>query len=443
MNDAAIETVDAIIVGSSMRGLVTAYVLSQLGCRAVLLERGDHVGSADGSFTTSGGTSFDFGLHVLDAMRSPLATRLFTHVVDGAVHEQVLRRAIVLRGHVLPYNPKPADLPGELRAMLRGEALVDDIGDELPTRARLAACYGPAFADLVLDEVLPSYPTENRHRAFGVDEARLLTNIYPWFFPAAQRVEARDSASRMFHDRLRRGHAQRILYPQEGGFGGFARGFLQKLDPRRVEVLTGARDLNVQVRPGTHAVEWVAAGGRRFAAPHVFWAAPWPALCQLLSLPCQQVVTDRVLLGSFRLDRPALGDFHEYLVGDPRRRVNRISRPASFRGSDDPLLQVEFAVPIAEDWPREAAVWQRYWQDDLVALGLLAADHRVVEFDFRDVPLHFNAFGAEGEPLRDADPALVDPAGNMRPVVPSMANLNLNAYVPQVVADVAATMARG
>jgi protoporphyrinogen oxidase len=434
--------VDAIVIGGSIRGLVTAHVLDTLGFRAVVLERAAEVGGADGSFVTAGGSRFDFGLHVLDRERSPAATRLFTKVVDGRVHRQVLRRAIVLRGHVLPYNPHPSELPAELRSMLRGDDLRDDVGDELPTRQRLGRCYGTKFADLIFDEVLPSYPTENRHRAFGVDEARLLTNIYPWFFPRAERRAGVGDASRAFHDRLRGGQPQEILYPQDGGFGAFARGFVRHFDPARIEVLTGVRDLHVEVRPGTHEVEWVAAAGRRFRAPHVFWAGPWPVLCQLLGLPCQQAATDRVLLGSFRFDRPAATAMHELLVGDPRLRLNRVSLPGALRASDEPLLQVEFAVPIAEDWPTAADVWRETWIADLRRLGLLTATHRVDDFDFRAVPMHFNAFGTEGEPLRDADPAAIDPHGNIRPVAPSMANWNLNHYVPQALQYAAAVLAR-
>lgn len=435
------EELDAVVVGATMRGLVTAYLLSSLGCRAVLVERSASVGGADGSFVTGAGTRFDHGLHVLDAMRSPLTTRLFTHVVDGAVNRVVLRRAIVLRGHVMPYAPRPAEMPAELHTMLPGDELVDDVGDGPPTRERLARCYGPDFADLVLDEVLPSYPAEHRHRAFGVDESLLLANVYPWFFPRAERPVASPDESRAFHDRLRRGIPQEILYPQRGGFGGFAEGFLAKLDEKRVEVVTGAGDLEVEVQPGTHTVESVSAAGRRFTAPHYFWAGPWPALCNILDLPCRDVATDRVVLGSFRLDRPARTDHHEILVGDPRFHVNRVHFPAGFRGSDEALVQVEFAFPAREDgWTLDATAWRERWLDDLGRLGLLDERHRVEDFDFRSFAMHFNGYGAEGEPLVDADPSLLRPDTNVRPVAPSMVNLNLNRYVPGVVRDVTSVL---
>jgi hypothetical protein len=148
-----------------------------------------------------------------------------------------------------------------------------------------------------------------------------------------------------------------------------------------------------------------------------------------------------VLLGSFRLNRPPETAWHEILVGDPGHPINRISFPARFRESDDPLLQVEFAVPVAEPWPAEADHWQRAWIASARQLGLLGDAHRVEEFDFRSFPLHFNGFGAEGEPLRDADPGLLGPDSNVRPVVPSMANLNLNRHVPRTVSYVTSVLA--
>jgi hypothetical protein len=437
------EQVDAVVIGASIRGLVTTYVLSSLGYRAILIERGRRVGGADSSFVTAGGTRFEHGLHVLDAHRSTLATRLFTHVVDGAVHDVVLRRAIVLRGYVIPYSPQPGEMPPPLRDLLPSSDLVDDIGDALPTRDALSRCYGRPFADLIFDEVLRSYPSEARHLAFGVDEAKLLTNIYPWFFPRASRAATADE-SRAFHDKLRAGVEQRVLYPREGGFGGFAEGFVRHFHPDRIEVLTGADDLRIDVAPGTHTVAGVSARGRRFSAPHYFWAGSWSALCGLLAIPCQRTATDRVLLGSFRLNRPPETAWHEILVGDPEHQINRISFPARFRESDDPLMQIEFAVPIAEPWPNKsehADDWQRAWIASARRLGLLGDAHRVEEFDFRSFPLHFNGFGAEGEPLLDADPGLLSPDSNVRPVVPSMANLNLNRHVPRTVSYVTSVLA--
>ncbi len=436
-----VEQVDAVVVGATLRGLVAAHALSEQGQQIVLVERAPVPGGADGSFRTARGNVFDHGLHVIDADRSPVVTQLFTDAVSGAVHRTELRRGIVVRGQVMPYAPAPSDMPEGLRELLRPGSLVDDIGDELPTRARLAACYGPAYADLVLDEVLPSFPSEFRHHSFGVDESRLLTNVYPWFFPRVERRAPTADESRAFHDRLRAGVPQTVLYPHQGGFGGFAQGLMSRLDRDRVEVLLGATDLHVEVEPGTHRVAHVAAAGRRFRAATYYWGTGWAALCAQLAIECQDVATDEVVLGSFRFDRPVRTNLHELLVGDPAFLVNRVHRPSAFRHDDAPLLQVEFAYPANDpSWAREPDGWRLRWVDDLGALGLVDGSHRIEDFDFRSFRMHFNGFGAEGVSLRDADPTLLSPDSNVRPLAPSMANLNINRYVERVIEDVSASV---
>ncbi len=273
--------------------------------------------------------------------------------------------------------------------------------------------------------------------------------------------------SRRFHDRLREGVDQHVLYPRTGGFGAFAQALADDLGPQ-VEVITGADDLEVDVAPGTHTVRTVRTRGRAFEAPHHFWAGPWPALCGLLGLPCQDVATDRVLLGSFVLNRPAETNHQEILVGDPAHAINRISFPGMFRtpeigrrpgtgtavleastavaearteGPPEPLMQVEFAVPEVSEPSRDPTFWRTRWWASAERLGLVGPAHAVEHFDFKSVKLHFNGFGAEGEPLRDADPAALAADSNLHPVVPSMANLNLNNYVPRTVEYVAKVLA--
>ncbi len=218
-------------------------------------------------------------------------------------------------------------------------------------------------------------------------------------------------------------------------------GFLRSFDPARIEVLPGAHDLEVELEPGTHAFRQVAAHGRRFTAPLLFWAGAWARLCALLGLPCQQTATDRVLLGSFRFGRPAITDYHELLFGDPDYRMNRVFFPSFFRGTEEPLMQVEYAFPEADERPLDEETWKEIWLADARRCGLIDDGHRVELFDFKTFRMHFNGFGMEGEPLVDADPSLLRPDSNIHPVMPSMANLNLNGYVPGTVEQVACVLA--
>ena len=429
MSTTHLERVDAIVVGANLSGLVTSYLLDRLGFGVVLLERGARVGGANTSFASPDGTTFDIGMHVLDEMRSEVTTRLFTKVIDGRLNRVLLERAMVLRGHIVPYNAAPTELPDELRELLPGDELADELGTDLPTRERLREYYG-AYADFVFDEVLPSYRCELRHKQLGVDEARLMTNIYPWFFPEAARRVIDEGESRPFHDRLRRGEQQYVLYPKEGGFAGFAQAFIDAFGSG-VEILTDLPDLHFEIDPQSHTVEWVQARGRKLSSRHVFWCARWPQLCKLVDLPAQNLATDNMLLGSFRFNEPAKSRFNEILVADPEFQIDRISFPGKFAGTGAPALQIEFAFPVADrETPLEADHWRATWIENLKRLGLLDDTHRVETFDYKSFRMHYNSFGAEGEPRREPDPAILHPESNIRPVAPTLQNRNLNGSVP-------------
>ncbi len=103
--------------------------------------------------------------------------------------------------------------------------------------------------------------------------------------------------------------------------------------------------------------------------------------------------------------------------------------------------QIEYAFPEAEDRRVDQDHWLEVWLEGLRRLGILDDDHRVEEFDFKTRLMHFNGFGMEGEPLRDADPSLLRADTNIRPVTPSMANFNLNIHVPRSIRFVASVLA--
>ena len=432
MNKTLAHNVDAVVIGGNLAGLISAWLLGELGYHTVLLERSPRLGGMNSSFAMPDGSTFDMGMHVLDYMRSPLTTRLFSRIIGAGAVRTRLDRAMVLRGYVMPYAPRPGEMPEELRRLLKSEQLVDDIGTALPTRARIAAVYGQEYANLIFDEVLPSYRCEFRHKQLGVDEARLLTNIYPWFFPRAERQLERAGESRNFHDRLRRGETQYVLYPRTDGFAGFARAFMEAMNPQFIETVVDVPDFHIELEPGTHTVLWIDAHGRRLVPERIFWAANWGGLCKLLGLPAVNMATDNLLLGSLKLNRPAVSDYNEIIIADPQLHLDRVSFPGKFSQSGAAQLQVEFAFPVADaETSLDPAYWQQTWLADLHRIGLLRDDHVVEQFDYRNFRMHFNSFGMEGVPHTEADPALIRADSNIIPVAPSVLNRNLNASVPQ------------
>ena len=432
---------DAIVIGSNLAGLVIAHALSSVGYRTVVADGSTEVGGMDRSFTNENGRVFDFGFHGLAYMRSELVTRLFVSVMDGAVRHLEHRRGIVLRGYTIPYNAAPERWPAEIAALLRRGPRIDDIGASLPTRERIAAVYGEGFAGLIFDEVLPSYPSEARHAVFGVDPAALLVNIYPWFFPRIERASAGINPSRLYQDSVREGRRESLLYPLAGGFGGFANGFRRLLEARGVEFWLDP-DFEVRWNAESQRVDWVGVGGRRARAPRVYWTRSPETLCELLGKPLPALDPDLFVLGSFEFDRPIRCEYTELIVGDPDHPVNRISFPGKLNGERDDLVQLEFAFPrAANGYSTKANDWQGDWLRSLRRLGVIGPEHNVVAFDWKKVPLLYNAYGVEGQPMPEIDLGGLDPATNLRPVLPSLRKINLNTRVPDYLRFVLADLA--
>lgn len=446
-SDAGGDRLDAIVVGANVAGLITARCLVNWGYRTVVVERAPAVGGVDGSFRNTKGRWFDFGLHALDHMRSELTTRFFEQTLGGRVHPIERRRAIVLRNELIPYNTEAKDWPHALRSLLAqgGErSLRDDIGAQLPTRRRIARCYGTLFADLVFDEILASYPADQRHLRFGVPEERLLVNIYPWFFPRAERARGASDPSRTYQDAVREQPREYMLYPDEGYFGAFPEAIARGLVEDGARLLLGAADLHVDYRPETRRVEGVLARGERLAAPRVYWCGPPAALCALVGVPVPDATPDTFVLGSFQLAAPVRCDYSELILGDPAHAINRISFPGKLAGGRDDLAQVEFAFPTASDaWHTRATDWRESWTRSLERLGVLAPGNRVIDFHFRAVPIFYNVYGAEGRELPSLDfSERLGQGSNLRPVLPTYQKVNINTRLPQIVQFMAHDLSR-
>jgi hypothetical protein len=438
------EDCDAIVVGGNVAGMVVAYTLGQLGYSTKLLEKQPGLGGMDRSFTNRNGRIFDFGLHVLDALRSEVVTKLFRYVVDDDVHETERRRGIVLRNHMIPYNAVAGDWPEELRALLPDGDLIDELGEAPPTREALARYYGERFAGMVFDEVLASYPCETRQLDFGVDESQLLTNIYPWFFPRARRVAVTNDLSREYHDGKRAGQKEVFLYPKRGGFGGFAEGFERKLVNLGVEVLTDIPDLHFEMEPAKQRVSWVTAQGRQFRAPRVFWCGPVGVLCRLLSLPVPELKPDQFVLGSFEFSRPLDCSYHELIFGTPQHFINRMSFPGKISRTADNLVQLEFSYPrhAPGQFVTDESFWKNSWLASLRKLGIADDSNEPLDFDLKTVPLVYNCYGIEGRRMPEVEIGELHPESNLRPVLPSIRNININTRVPQFLEYLTAELTR-
>ncbi len=425
------ETRDALVVGGNLAGLTVAYLLGQYGYKTTLIERAPFLGGGDGSFTNEHGRIFDFGMHALDHGRSEFVSRLFEHAVEGKFRRLPKNRAILLRDSLIPYNTGPQDWPDELQALLKPGEIVDDLGSDPPTREALGKIYGPAFAGFIFDEVLSSFPAERKHLEFGVDESQLMTNIYPWFFPKVDRVGRSDSAHTKYQTRIRQDGGEHVIYPETGGFNGFAEGLAQRARDVGVDIEVGAKDLEVEMDPTSRHVRSIVANGRTLHAPRVYWCGPAGVLMGLLDQPVFDAVPETFALGSIQFERPLDCEFIELIGGSPEHLIKRASFPGKLQDGPDDLIQIEFHYPKGDpNYGTEKGWWHESWLNSLRKIGIAQPDNEVKALDLKLIPMHYNGFGIEGKPTPSVELPDLPADSNLRPVLPSYQHININTRLP-------------
>lgn len=425
------ETRDAIVVGGNMAGLTVAYLLGQYGYRTTLVERAPFLGGVDGSFTNEHGRIFDFGVHALDHNRCEFVSRLFERAVDQKFRRLPKKRGILLRDHLFPYNSPLEEWPDELRSMFKKGPIIDDLGTNPPTRQRLGEIYGPTFADFVFDEILASFPAEDKHKEFGIEESKLLVNIYPWFFPRVDRTGRKDNAHFKYQTKVRQEGGEHVIYPLTGGFSSFAEGIASRAREAGVEIEVGAKDLELKMDSTRRRVETVTANGRTLTAPRVYWCGPASVLMGLLDEPVFDANPEMFALGSFQFERPLACDFVELIGGAPKHLIKRASFPGKLQGGVDDLIQIEFHFPKGDaNFGSDKDWWLESWLTSLRAIGIAQPDNEVKAFDLKLFPIHYNGFGIEGKPTPQVTLPEFPPDSNLRPVLPSYQRININTRLP-------------
>ena len=71
------------------------------------------------------------------------------------------------------------------------------------------------------------------------------------------------------------------------------------------------------------------------------------------------------------------------------------------------------------------------WTESLRRLGIVEAENELVDFCFKSFPAFYNTFGIEGQPMPEIDFDDIPETSNLRPVLPSYRNTNINTRVPR------------
>lgn len=421
---------DAIVIGGGLAGSIAVRILSEQRYRVLVIEKQEHLGQNNRSFQNSRGEIFDPGYHALDENRSPFTTRFFAKVLEGKLHRILLRRGIVVGGHLFDFNAPVSAWPEKLAALFPAREFDDSIGGE-PSRQSLAGIYGEAFTSLVFDEIIASYPPLQWQRERGVPEEKLLNLIYPWFFPRARRHWAPADESGRFHASVRESGEQYVLYPDEGGFGSFVEGIVRGIDHEFATVHTSAKDVQCRFDATSLLMQSVQCDGVEYTADQYYWCAPVTGLAKLAALHVPALHPQRLALGSFSFDREVTCSYHEILVGDPRVPIGRISFPGKIAGVSNHRVQAEYLYPVGFR-DADPATWQAQCLESFRTLGIVSRDAQVVEYSEAFEPRGFASVENLYDSVRHYGEVFATERTNVRIPHLGLGPENINRVVPSV-----------
>ena len=127
----------------------------------------------------SQGNIFDYGYHALDYNRSLTTTKFFKKVLKNNYRKFKLKRGIILKDHLIPYNEKINNWPKELKILFPKKLTNDAIKGKL-NRKKISKVFGKKFTNLAYEEILRSYPSINWSLKNGGKEEDFFSLVYPF-----------------------------------------------------------------------------------------------------------------------------------------------------------------------------------------------------------------------------------------------------------------------
>ena len=371
-----------IIFGGGLSGLVAANICSQYGIKSLLVENTNLLGGGNKSLKDKEGNIFDYGYHALDYNRSLTTTKFFKKVLKNNYRKFKLKRGIILKDHLFPYNEKINNWPKELRILFPKKLTNDAIKGKL-NRKKISKVFGKKFTNLAYEEILRSYPSINWSLKNGGKEEDFFSLVYPWFFPRTKKINQRKSEWDVFHDKMRNDLNHFVLYPKKGGFGSFVESIYDNINQKYCKIIKNAKNIEFNIQSKTKKISSVKINGKVCVADTYFWCNSPISLCKILDIKIKEKIgrPQQIVFGNFVLKNKIKSRFHEILVGSNQHKINRISFPGKIANNNNKLIQVEYSFPLTATKYDKTAL-KKSWINSLKILGIIHKQDQIKKFTF-------------------------------------------------------------
>ena len=366
-----------IIFGGGLSGLVTANVCSHLGIDSLLVENSNLLGGGNKSIKDKEGNIFDYGYHALDYNRSFITTKFFIKVLQNNYRKFKLKRGIIIKDHLIPYNEKINKWPKDLKVLFSKKLQEDTIEGKL-SRVKISKNFGKKFTDLAYKDILISYPSIKWSLENGGKEEDFFGLVYPWFFPNIKKKNQRKSEWEIFHDKMRNVE-HFVLYPKKGGFESFIKGIQNDINKKYCKIIKNTKNIKFQINSKTRNISSVKINERVFVANAYFWCNSPISLCKILGINIKKMKSGKpqqIIFGNFVLKNNIKSNFHEILVGNPQHKINRISFPGKISNKGNRLIQVEWAIPLNTSKIDKISL-KKSWIASLMTLGIINKQNQI------------------------------------------------------------------
>ena len=367
-----------VIVGGGVAGLITAHLLTEAGCKVVVIEKLPIVGGLARSFHYDDFT-FDCGPHRFYTA-NPNVSNYLDRVIKRHSTFFPRKSEVFFKGKYYGWPLKPQNL-AQLPPQLALKSFVD-----------LTVNGFKEYGDLTFEDyILRQYgPTLYEHFFRGYSEKFL--GISPsdthsdWAKVGINRAIIDDKAQmqnlfNLLRTTLLQGNAEppRYLYPKGGMQDAWVQ-VSQLFEGLGGRIITGT---GARLEGSDGKIDAVWAGDERIECSTVVWTAPITLACKQLDLPVPNLNYLGLLLYNVMVNEEPVRDYQWCYYGSQQLLINRVSVPKFFSPDTAPPGTAGYCCEVT--CMKDDTRWQHaerltdWVVDDLVKVGMVKHRQNVID----------------------------------------------------------------